>query len=82
MDYDVVGNPPPVWEARNNRTHVHWLQGNAGSSGHAKDIEVLCGSDGYAMCTGYNKLNHGVNATKGTNITILCKYQYAYYLFD
>ena len=70
----MEGNPDPIWSIMNNRTKTQMMSGNAPASTTLTSWPARCEDAGLWVCTGHNRLNHGRNASRGGNITVLCKY--------
>ena len=72
----VTGNPAPIWSIRNNYTKDQVVAVDKSARTWLTTGPVRCEHAGLWMCTGYNYLNHGKNATRGENVTVLCTYIY------
>ena len=70
----VTGNPAPIWSIRNNYTKKQVVAGDKSEKTMVIYGPMDCEDAGLWMCTGYNYLNHGKNATRGENLTVLCTY--------
>ena len=74
-----MGNPGPTWEIRNNNTgKSRFRVKNQAGNHYVHGNRVRCGDTGWLEITGYNKLNNGVNVTRGVNLTVFCKYLLLY----
>ena len=74
IDFAIEGNPDPIFSIMNNRTKQSMVEGTIASSGSITSWPARCEDAGFWMCSGHNSLNHGVNTTWGTNLTVYCKY--------
>ena len=72
---DFQANPDPVWSIRNRDKPMGMMSSTLPGTAVFTLPPVTCDYSGYWECTGSNELNHGVNATRGHNITVYCKYQ-------
>ncbi|XP_060600103.1 hemicentin-1-like [Ruditapes philippinarum] len=69
---DFQANPYPTWSIRNRDTGYAMITATLPGFATVTSPPAICDYTGYWECTGRNKLNHGVNVTRGQNITVFC----------
>ncbi|XP_053372875.1 hemicentin-1-like [Mercenaria mercenaria] len=84
---DMQANPQPTWTIRNRDTGLELMSAaHISARSTIGPVTARCEHMGYWECTGKNSLSHGVNASKGHNLTVFCpprpQFQHNQYLIQ
>ncbi|KAH3700747.1 hypothetical protein DPMN_075726 [Dreissena polymorpha] len=65
-------HPDPTWTIMNLNTGQAMMSATVSGDATLQSPSARCEDMGLWVCTGYNRLSHGKNVTRGANLTVLC----------
>ena len=67
-------HPDPTWSIMNLNTGQTMMSADMSGDATLEQPRARCEDMGFWVCTGYNRLSHGKNVTRGANLTVLCEF--------